>query len=312
MQSYKLLEKNEFSSPLQCLKEDCVDLSLHEDVVVTLIITLVVTEGPNRQKSSFLSSLERDLVGNVSSATATFHHQTSSVKMSRFVKWGKRFLRRQRSRLFLQTMANRKVKEDLIILEKLSEESLKEVLLSNRNDRDLSVSTLSIILKTVASWPRINLPSSIKESLFPNNDISNLTNEPKNEPKTDNKTDNTIVSIVMCVSYRAISKIVTTLEILFSENVFFLFHEHLNYRICQEERARKGDYPEQKPVGSHATSLSHWSKNGAEKFFKYHNKISGKLMNSFIYKFFIYLKYFKYLRTHIRKHIRTCIQIDIQ
>ena len=58
-------------------------------------------------------------------------------------------------------------------------------------------------------------------------------------------------------------------------------------------------------------------KNRAEKFFnfdfKYHNKISGKLMNRFTYifstyNFFKYLKYFKYLRIHIRMHTRTYIQ----
>jgi len=61
--------------------------------------------------------------------------------------------------------------------------------------------------------------------------------------------------------------------------------------------------------------------NRAEKFFnfnfKYHNNFSGKLMNSFTYifstyKFFKYPKYFKYLRTHIKMHTRTYIQIHIQ
>jgi hypothetical protein len=68
-----------------------------------------------------------------------------------------------------------------------------------------------------------------------------------------------------------------------------------------------------------ASRNSGFRKNRAEKFFnfKYHNKISGKLMNSFTYifstyKFFKYLKYFKYLRTHIKMHTRTYIQIDIQ
>ncbi len=83
-----------------------------------------------------------------------------------------------------------------------------------------------------------------------------------------------------------------------------------NYRRCTNWTAHVRRLRELQPSG--------FRKNRAEKFFnfKYHNKISGKLMNGFTfifstYKFFKYLKHFKYLRTHIRMHTRTYIPINI-
>ena len=78
------------------------------------------------------------------------------------------------------------------------------------------------------------------------------------------------------------------LNLFSSLSAFVSGHQNGDRRIeCGHRNELVGTEQSTAVFGFHATSLSRWSKNGAEKFFKYHNKISGKLMNSFIYKFFI-------------------------